>query len=325
VFTYVDAGGVRTATDSGGNVASRVWPLFDILAPTEGAEHVSLTPTIQWASAVGNSGYVVVISESDTLVMDGLTVDLEDAGIVWSKDDVPQNATSATVDVPLTERTTYYVWVFAKVGTRLVVAANAEIEFLTTATITLDDALADGTVGAAYTGAVAATGGTGPYTYAVTSGTLPAGLTLASNGAITGTPTTAATSAFTVTATDANDDTGNREYEVVVVALTTEYIKSKSVVVTLHDAPAPIDGAPDLVYAFALNSVPEGLLEGVHHNAFGGLYTNTGCYFTAYSNNTCQIIFKYFSGSWQDWLSETVPLAPEMTINGNRVVLEVVA
>jgi hypothetical protein len=82
--------------------------------------------------------------------------------------------------------------------------------------ITLDDTLADGTVGAAYTGAVAATGGTGPYTYAVTSGTLPAGLTLASNGAVTGTPTTAATSAFTVTATDTNGDTGSRAYSVTV-------------------------------------------------------------------------------------------------------------
>jgi hypothetical protein len=82
--------------------------------------------------------------------------------------------------------------------------------------IELDDTLADGTVGVAYTGTVTATGGTGPYTYAVTSGTLPAGLTLASNGAVTGTPTTAATSAFTVTATDANGNTGSREYSVTV-------------------------------------------------------------------------------------------------------------
>jgi hypothetical protein len=82
--------------------------------------------------------------------------------------------------------------------------------------IELDDTLADGTVGTAYTGTVAATGGTGPYTYAVTSGTLPAGLSLSSGGAVTGTPTTAATSAFTVTATDANGDTGSRAYSVTV-------------------------------------------------------------------------------------------------------------
>ncbi len=51
---------------------------------------------------------------------------------------------------------------------------------------------ANGTVGTAYSVTLAATGGIGPYTYSVSAGTLPAGLTLnASTGAITGTPTTA--------------------------------------------------------------------------------------------------------------------------------------
>jgi hypothetical protein len=86
--------------------------------------------------------------------------------------------------------------------------------------IELDDTLADGTVDVAYTGAVTATGGTGPYTYAVTSGTLPAGLSLSSGGAVTGTPTTAATSAFTVTATDTNGSTGSRAYSVTVATVT---------------------------------------------------------------------------------------------------------
>jgi hypothetical protein len=86
------------------------------------------------------------------------------------------------------------------------------------ATIALDDTLADGMVGDAYTGTVAASGGTEPYIYAVTSGALPAGLTLASNGAVTGTPTTAETAAFTVTATDANGDTGSRAYSVDVTS-----------------------------------------------------------------------------------------------------------
>jgi hypothetical protein len=84
--------------------------------------------------------------------------------------------------------------------------------------IELDDTLPDGTVGTAYTGTVTATGGTGPYTYAVTSGTLPAGLTLASNGNITGTSTTAATSAFTITASDNIGGTGSQAYSVTVIA-----------------------------------------------------------------------------------------------------------
>jgi hypothetical protein len=62
--------------------------------------------------------------------------------------------------------------------------------------------LADGTVGSAYSATVSSVGGTAPVSFAVTVGTLPDGLSLAAGGAITGTPTTAGTSDFTVTATD---------------------------------------------------------------------------------------------------------------------------
>jgi hypothetical protein len=64
-------------------------------------------------------------------------------------------------------------------------------------------ALQDGNVGVAYSTTLTATGGTKPYTWAVKSGSLPAGLTLdKSTGAITGTPTASGTSSplvFSVT------------------------------------------------------------------------------------------------------------------------------
>jgi uncharacterized membrane protein len=53
---------------------------------------------------------------------------------------------------------------------------------------------ASGKVGTAFTDSLTATGGKSPYTFSVSSGRLPAGLTLnASTGAITGTPTATAT------------------------------------------------------------------------------------------------------------------------------------
>lgn len=70
--------------------------------------------------------------------------------------------------------------------------------------------LADGTLGAAYSATItAASGGTAPYSYAVTAGALPGGLTLnTSTGAISGTPTAHGTFSFTVTATDSSTGTG---------------------------------------------------------------------------------------------------------------------
>nr|WP_254004824.1 putative Ig domain-containing protein [Pleomorphomonas sp. NRK KF1] len=79
-------------------------------------------------------------------------------------------------------------------------------------------ALTAGEVGTAYSATFTASGGTAPYSYAVTAGALPAGLSLATNGALTGTPTTAGTANFTVTATDANTDTGQAAYSLQIAA-----------------------------------------------------------------------------------------------------------
>ena len=64
--------------------------------------------------------------------------------------------------------------------------------------------LAPGTVGIGYAQTLAATGRIAPYTWSVTSGSLPSGLSLApATGVISGTPATAGTSTFTVQVADA--------------------------------------------------------------------------------------------------------------------------
>ena len=76
-------------------------------------------------------------------------------------------------------------------------------------TITLSPTtLPGGTKGTAYSQTVSASGGTSPYSFAKTSGTLPTGLTLSSAGVLSGTPTTAGSYTFTITATDSSTGTG---------------------------------------------------------------------------------------------------------------------
>jgi uncharacterized repeat protein (TIGR01451 family) len=75
-----------------------------------------------------------------------------------------------------------------------------------------------GTAGTAYSQAVTAAeaGYQGAFTFAVSAGNLPPGLTLAAGGALSGTPAAAGTFSFTVTATDSSGSTGGRAYSVTV-------------------------------------------------------------------------------------------------------------
>src|SRR5262249_54088538 len=73
--------------------------------------------------------------------------------------------------------------------------------------------LTAGTVGTTYTSqAVTALSGTAPYTYAVTSGALPAGMTLSTSSTISGPPTPNRSFSFPVPATDAYGATGAAGY-----------------------------------------------------------------------------------------------------------------
>src|ERR1019366_2289352 len=78
----------------------------------------------------------------------------------------------------------------------LSLAINAPALGITTST------LPAGTVGVAYSQALGASGGSPPYSWSVASGSLPAGLSLAAGGTISGTPGTAGSSRFTVRVTD---------------------------------------------------------------------------------------------------------------------------
>ncbi|MFT4112655.1 beta strand repeat-containing protein [Silvibacterium sp.] len=105
----------------------------------------------------------------------------------------PTAAGSSTVTVTVTDSSSP-----AKTGT-----ATATIVISSAANLTVTSSFPAGTVGTAYSGTVTATGGTAPYTCAVTSGTLPAGLTL-SGCSVTGTPTAVGSSAVTITVTDSS-------------------------------------------------------------------------------------------------------------------------
>jgi hypothetical protein len=85
--------------------------------------------------------------------------------------------------------------------------------------ITTPSPLPGGTVGAAYSQTLAAIGGTPPYTWTVSAGALPAGLTLSAEGVLSGTPTQACAScSFTVQVADSIGATSTKPFALSVTA-----------------------------------------------------------------------------------------------------------
>jgi subtilisin family serine protease len=80
------------------------------------------------------------------------------------------------------------------------------------------NSLNGGNVGTAYSATLSASGGVPPYSWTRTSGNLPAGLTLSSAGAITGTPTASGTSSFTVQVKDSASQTMTQTLTLVISA-----------------------------------------------------------------------------------------------------------
>jgi uncharacterized repeat protein (TIGR01451 family) len=122
-------------------------------------------------------------------------------------------------------------------------------------------ALAPATIGASYGQTLSASGGTAPYGFAVTNGAVPPGLTLSNAGLLSGTPTTAGSFTFTVTATDSNGCTGAMTYTLApcaVLAITPASLPNGSIGLAYSETLTVTGGTAP--YAFAApGSLPPGL------------------------------------------------------------------
>ena len=126
--------------------------------------------------------------------------------------------------------------------------------------------LSAATVAAAYSQTITASGGTSPYTYAVTAGALPAGMTLSSAGALSGTPTAGGSFNFTITATDSTGGTpvtGSRAYTLTVnaptISVSPTSLPDGTLSVAYSQAITASGGTAPYTYAITAGALPAGL------------------------------------------------------------------
>jgi len=78
-----------------------------------------------------------------------------------------------------------------------------------------------GALNTAYSQTLAATGGTTPYSWSVSAGTLPAGLSLSATGVLDGMPTAEGISSFTVRVAGANSASSTKDFSMTINAAAT--------------------------------------------------------------------------------------------------------
>jgi hypothetical protein len=169
---------------------------------------------------------------------------------------------------------------------QLTITVNPALS-ITTAT------LAAGTVGTSYSQTLAAAGGITPYAWAVTSGSLPAGLTLnASTGAITGKPTGPQVGQinFTVTVTDSENPakTANANLSITISAptltITTGSLATGVINQSYNASLSATGGIAPYSWTISAGSLPPGL-----NLSSSGAITGTDSTQTGTFNFTVQV------------------------------------
>jgi len=164
------------------------------------------------------------VDEGQTLnITATVTNDVNGEGVTWVLSGVGtltnNTNTSVTYTAPSSVANNTIVSVTATSRADASAVASLSITIVSGLTITTTS-LVDGNQNSLYFATIGATGGVEPFTWTVSAGALPAGLTLGTSTTdtvtIAGTPTTQGRTSFTITATDVDGNTSSQAFTVSI-------------------------------------------------------------------------------------------------------------
>src|SRR5664279_1998405 len=139
--------------------------------------------------------------------------------------------------------------------------------------------LLPGTQGVYYTSPLAATGGVPPYSWSLTTGSLPAGLTLSGTGVIAGTPIASGSVPITVQATDTQMNTASADLTLTInpgpLLITTKALPAGTTSVPYSATLGAVGGTPPYTWTI-LGNLPSGLMLNASTGLISGTPTTGG-------------------------------------------------
>lgn len=240
-------------------------------------------------------------SQSATLKVEGANLS-SDAVILWNGQSLPtsvvsSNTLAATVQSkdlasPSVVALTVHDSQTGKTSNSLPVTVAAESRSGSTQALgVMTSSLPAGTPGMPYSATLAATGGTAPYTWSITSGALPNGLSLSpSSGVISGTARTSGTFTFTATVTDSASPAATASVSMTLtfaaltqvvppaapLAIATTSLPSGSNGIAYAATLAASGGTPAYTWSITSGSLPAGLTLAATTGVISGTPTATG-------------------------------------------------
>ena len=199
-----------------------------------------------------------------------------------------------------------------------------------------------GQVGVAYSTMIQATGGTTPYSWSISSGALPAGLTLsAATGTISGTPTTSGSFTFSAKVTDSTSptaQTASQSFTLTIataplpVQITTSSVPSGQVGNTYSTTLAASGGSTPYSWSITSGALPGGLTLSASSGTISGVPTTSGTFTFAIQVNDSSSPAKTATGSFSitvaagtaysvllDWTASASPAATGYNVYRSQV------